>query len=164
MKLDFTAWTKGLSADQTVWTDKTGWIFKDLPQAKPGRSVHLHEAVKDLPVHLCRVEANISAHPLWAAEVFLGPIKGGTVVVVLGTEIPVFSWKASGWRPLPSRTNGVAQKYGYISRMGFRRYNGYIQSYKRTKIYVQHHQYQQEFVFGFTAFFTRLITSLHYSL
>jgi hypothetical protein len=35
--------------------------------------------VKDLSAHLRRVEDNISTHPLLATEVFLGPIKEGTV-------------------------------------------------------------------------------------
>ena len=36
-------------------------------------------------------------------------------------------------------TSGVAQKYGYISKMIFRLFNGHIRGYKRTEIYVQHH-------------------------
>ena len=36
-------------------------------------------------------------------------------------------------------TSGVAQKYRYISKMIFCRFNGHIIGYKRTKIYVQHH-------------------------
>jgi len=40
--------------------------------------------VKDLSAHTHRVEANITAHPLWAAEVFPDPLKGTTVVVVSG--------------------------------------------------------------------------------
>ena len=36
-------------------------------------------------------------------------------------------------------TSGVAQKYRYISKMIFRRSNGHIIGYERTKIYVQHH-------------------------
>jgi len=36
--------------------------------------------------------------------------------------------------------SGVAQKYGYISKMIFGRFNGNVQGYKRTDIYVQHHQ------------------------
>jgi len=37
-------------------------------------------------------------------------------------------------------TSGVAQKYGYISKMIFHRFNGYVRGYKRTKICVQHHE------------------------
>jgi hypothetical protein len=35
--------------------------------------------------------------------------------------------------------SGVAQKYGYIPKMIFRRFNGHVRGYKRTKIYVQHY-------------------------
>ncbi len=35
--------------------------------------------MKDLSAHLRRVVDNISAHPLLATEVFLGPTKGGTM-------------------------------------------------------------------------------------
>jgi hypothetical protein len=40
--------------------------------------------------------------------------------------------------PLES-PSGVAQKYRYISKMIFRRFNGHTIGYKRTKINVQHH-------------------------
>jgi len=36
--------------------------------------------------------------------------------------------------------SGGAQKYGYISKMIFGGFNGNVQGYKRTEIYVQHHQ------------------------
>jgi hypothetical protein len=36
-------------------------------------------------------------------------------------------------------TIGVAQKYRYISKMDFHRFNGQIRGYKYPKIFVQHH-------------------------
>jgi hypothetical protein len=54
-------------------------MFKDLLLAKPDRSISPHGAVQDLSAHLRRVADNISIHPLLATEVFLGPIKEGTV-------------------------------------------------------------------------------------
>jgi hypothetical protein len=37
------------------------------------------------------------------------------------------------------RLSGVAQKYGYVSKTNFGRFNGHVRGYERTEIYVQHH-------------------------
>jgi hypothetical protein len=58
-----------------------------------GKAVFLgpiKEGTVGLLVHLCKVEASISAHLLLATEVFLGHTKGGAMVVVLVSEVPVF--------------------------------------------------------------------------
>ena len=39
------------------------------------------------------------------------------------------------------RLSGVAQKYGYISKTNFDRFNGHVRGYKHTELYVQHHSY-----------------------
>jgi hypothetical protein len=41
--------------------------------------------------------------------------------------------------PMNAVVSGVAQKYGYISKMISRLFNGHIRGYKRTEIYVQRH-------------------------
>jgi len=56
-----------------------GIISKDFLQAKPDRSISHHGAVKGPSVNLRRVADNILTPLLWVAEVFLGPIKVGTV-------------------------------------------------------------------------------------
>ena len=58
------------------------------------------------------------------------------VAQLLSTDSLITRNRISEYQP----TSGVAQKYGYIAKMIFAKFNGHVRGYKCTQIYVQHHQ------------------------